>query len=251
MYSEHPSFPQPDLSDTPVWRYMDFTKLLALLDTRSVYFPRADKLGDPFEGSWPKRNVEGRQIIPPEIPKEAAENYTRAMQGLADMSKAWTTYCAVSCWHLSEYESAAMWNLYLSANEGIAIRSTYENLRDSIIDEEPVFVGMVRYIDYDRDVIQNFNLLEPYAHKRKSFEHEREVRAVVLRVPDFADPEHGREPVIEHGIALEVDVERLISDIYVSPASPAWFRDLVESVVRRYRFDFPVFRSDIDRQPVY
>ena len=35
---------------------------------------------------------------------------------------------AVNCWHINEHESAAMWDLYLKSNEGIAIQSTYQKL---------------------------------------------------------------------------------------------------------------------------
>ena len=41
------------LDDTVLWRYMDFTKFVSLLEKSALFFPRADKLGDPFEGYWP------------------------------------------------------------------------------------------------------------------------------------------------------------------------------------------------------
>ena len=50
MYTEHPTFsPPPD--DAVLWRYMDFTKFVSFLDKSSLFFARADKLGDPFEGA--------------------------------------------------------------------------------------------------------------------------------------------------------------------------------------------------------
>ena len=39
-------------NDQQLWRYMDFAKFAAMLRERSLYFPRADKLGDPFEGAF-------------------------------------------------------------------------------------------------------------------------------------------------------------------------------------------------------
>ena len=40
------------LPDSAVlWRYMDLTKLMALLEDRALHFARSDLLGDPFEGS--------------------------------------------------------------------------------------------------------------------------------------------------------------------------------------------------------
>ena len=40
-----------------LWRYMDFTKLVSLLEHRAIFFARADKLGDPFEGAWSNVNL--------------------------------------------------------------------------------------------------------------------------------------------------------------------------------------------------
>ena len=47
----HEVFRQPDDPTSNVWRYMDFTKYAAMLESSSLYFARIDKLGDPFEGS--------------------------------------------------------------------------------------------------------------------------------------------------------------------------------------------------------
>lgn len=43
--------------DAILWRYMDFVKFISLLETNTLFFARADKLGDPFEGSFPKKNA--------------------------------------------------------------------------------------------------------------------------------------------------------------------------------------------------
>ena len=51
MYKEHEAF-TPPLSDTVLWRYMDFTKFVSLLEKQALFFARADK-HDPFEGAWP------------------------------------------------------------------------------------------------------------------------------------------------------------------------------------------------------
>ena len=44
----HPAFHLPDDLDTPLWRYMDFTKFVAMLKDESLFYCRADLLGDPF-----------------------------------------------------------------------------------------------------------------------------------------------------------------------------------------------------------
>ncbi len=37
---------------------MDFAKFISILDKEALFFSSADKLGDPFAGSFPKANVE-------------------------------------------------------------------------------------------------------------------------------------------------------------------------------------------------
>lgn len=56
MYEEHPVF-NPPSDDAVLWRYMDFTKFVSLLEKSALFFARADKLGDPFEGAFSKINV--------------------------------------------------------------------------------------------------------------------------------------------------------------------------------------------------
>ena len=43
---------QPRDTNIKVWRHMDVTKLVALMETRSLHFARADTLEDPFEGTF-------------------------------------------------------------------------------------------------------------------------------------------------------------------------------------------------------
>ena len=55
---EHPVVAtfQPSDRNIKIWRYMDLTKLVAFLETGSLYFARADTFGDPYEGSWTRLN---------------------------------------------------------------------------------------------------------------------------------------------------------------------------------------------------
>lgn len=43
----------------------------------------------------------------------------------------------ISCWHMNEYESAAMWKLYAKSSDAIAIQTTFQKLCESIGDEVP------------------------------------------------------------------------------------------------------------------
>lgn len=78
----------------------------------------------------------------------------------------------MNCWHISDYESDAMWKLYLKGEEGIAIQSTYKQLSDSFNNyhENDVFIGVITYIDHEKDVIPWNNAYAPFVRKNKSFE---------------------------------------------------------------------------------
>lgn len=252
MYQPHPIFVQPENGAVRVWRYMDFTKLVSLVDSRRLFFSRADQLGDPFEGSWPRLSVHARQQIPKDLPLESQQGFAKAMANIGKLSKLWPKHNAINCWHMNDYESAAMWKLYLKSNEGIAVQSTYEHLRDSIIDGETVFLGLVKYIDYETEVIEAGNVLTPFVHKRKSFEHEREVRALVMKVPigKSGDVDLSQE-TISQGLKIKVDIERLVERIYVAPSAPDWFAELVRALIQRYGYKFEVVQSSLDEQPLF
>lgn len=160
----------------------------------------------------------------------------------------------VSSWHCSQDESAAMWAQYLRTQEGIAIRSSYRRLTESFRSyaDFDVLVGLVKYLDYEVDAIPIGNALFPLMYKRRSFEHERELRAVIWTL------EHGKNvPGSENrfkdvsGIYVPVDVVGLIDRIYICPTAPNWVRELVESLVRRFGFSFPVVQSSLAEAAFY
>ena len=52
MYKEVDGITPPDDWDT-LWRYMNFEKFVNILATEFLFFTRADKFDDPFEGFTP------------------------------------------------------------------------------------------------------------------------------------------------------------------------------------------------------
>ena len=80
MYEENPAFQQPDNLDARVWRYMDFFKFVSSLQKSTLYFARADKLDDPFEGSYPKLNVSARMSYAETLEFTSPEVRTNAIK---------------------------------------------------------------------------------------------------------------------------------------------------------------------------
>jgi hypothetical protein len=115
---------------------MDFTKFVSLLEQSELFFARADKLGDIFEGAYPKENVQQRAIKYQEMFEQLPRSVRRDLN-LGNRDKVSSQFFKklryhifINSWHESQHESAAMWRLYLKSNEGIAIQSTFGRLKD-------------------------------------------------------------------------------------------------------------------------
>ncbi len=253
MYVEHPLFEQPSNLDEKIWRYMDFTKYMAMISDQCLYFSRADLLGDPFEGSYPKRNIEMRKVKAEfdrqHISPENMSSFLNAVENTSHYNRREIYLNSVNCWHLNNHESAAMWKLYLKSNEGIAVQSTYRRYRDAFnTTEKDVYIGQVRYLDYEAEVMpRDDSLFSAFLHKRKSFEHEREVRAVIQDRELF----HTRNESMPPGTRVRVDLNKLIERVYVPPSSPEWFVLLLLTVSGRLGLNISVHSSRLDGDPLY
>ncbi len=195
--------------------------------------------------------MQARELVSGVVPDESVDAYLKVMTNLAEFNRRFPKYIAINCWHMNEHESAAMWKLYLKGDEGIAVQSTYNKLRASIIDDEEVFLGVVRYIDYETEAINAGNLLSPFVHKRKSFEHEREVRAVVIKWPICDGGMDFNQEAIGHGLKIKMNVKVLVERIYIAPSAPEWFADLVRALIQRYGYNFDVEHSKLSERPVF
>jgi hypothetical protein len=217
------------------------------LDKSALFFSRADKLGDPFEGSFPEVNVKLR----PELYKDKIPS--KVLKDLSEFTRLFIRCTVINCWHLNEYESAAMWKLYIKSDEGIAIRSIFKRLTSCFKDEKHnIHVGIVKYIDYEKDWMPEGNSFYPFVHKRKSFEHEQEVRAIIQ---GFSYKKNGAidfsKTPFNDGIYVPVDLDVLIDEIRLAPTCPEWLYQVVKSVTEKYRLNKRVLRSDLDKVPFY
>jgi hypothetical protein len=257
MIGEAYGLTTPSNPNIKVWRYMDLSKFISLIVNKSLYFARSDNLGDPFEGSTTHMNshiyeliIEARKEghdIYPELDDDGIRNLYSEMDQFAKKTIK-ETY--VSCWHMNETESAAMWRLYSQANEAICIQSTFGKL--SKVLPSWVSAGEIHYIDYEREYIPVDHVLARLVRKRKSFEHERELRAIAW---GMIAPELGgdkiKELANEFGLSIEVELSELIETVYISPTSAGWFLELVSKVVSDYGYTFPVRKSNLNAEPLF
>jgi hypothetical protein len=242
--TNHPVFTAPSDPNVPIWRYMDFPKYVAMLESQALFFARADLLGDPFEGSISKANL----ALRPEVYKNATvpNDAWKQLSSFTERIRFWTF---VNCWHINEHESAAMWRLYSATHHAIAIRGTYAALCASLPSE--AFIGLVRYINYTTQWLPEGNSLWPFVHKRRSFEHERELRAVIQQFPVEGNKLDLSKTPSEVGRLIPVPLNNLVSEVVVAPTAPEWFRTLTVAVTKRYDFTFEVRQSQLDESPVF
>jgi hypothetical protein len=242
LKGRHPAFEPPTDPEVRIWRYMDFTQFISMLEEKALLFTRADLLVDKFEGTMSRPLYDFLEQH--SDPEQAA--------GLLRLTKGWSF---VNCWHMNECESVAMWEVYSTSKESVCVQTTYSRLREALADN--VCIGVVNYISYERDKIPAGNTFWPLVHKRKSFEHERELRAVWSDIANVssAGPEVAAglkyQPAPQEIVWKQVDLGSLIENVYVSPTAGLWFSALVKKVLQRYELNVPVKRSDLAAEPLF
>ena len=238
---------QPKKTKIKIWRYMSLSRFVWLLQKRSLYFARSDLLGDPFEGVYPEPMMKRFKSVTKDLFKLPGKpelrnfmvRYAYVSAGLSSKHRK-TFY--INCWHMNEDESLAMWKLYASHNEAICIQSTQDTL--SRLLPRSAWLAPVNYIDYKTDSFDLGNAVNYVFHKRKSFEHERELRAAVFLPMDPKD-------IVADHVVLPIDINLLIKRVFVSPTAESNFKEIVEGLLKVYRVKASVSKSAALAAPSY
>jgi hypothetical protein len=228
MYINSSNITLPEDNDTIVWKYLDLSKFLDMLLSQQLFMSRSDKFEDQYEGTFSEPTFE-------EIKKIAANN-----PKFLDYYKSHREKVVISSWHINEYESFAMWQIFTQKSEGLAIQSTLGRLQEALdFDKDYAqHIGEVNYIDYKKEYIPFDNAFFPFLFKRKSFQYEREIR-IITDVTEF-------DLKIDNGLKIDVDINQLIEKIYIHPKSENWYKNLVIELVQRLGFDFKIEKSDLE-----
>ncbi|MNF34666.1 hypothetical protein D3C84_155120 [compost metagenome] len=228
MYLNNPNIKLPDDSDTIVWKYLDLSKFLDLLLSKKLFMSRSDKFEDQYEGTFSEPTYE-------EIKKLATDN-----PDFLNYYKTHRERVAISSWHINEYESFAMWQIFTQNSEGLAIQSTISRLQKALVPETNFnqYIGEVNYIDYKKEYIPFDDMFFPFLFKRKSFQYEREVRII----SDISEC----KIKLNDGLKINVDINQLIEKIYIHPKSENWYKNLVIQLVSELGFNFEIEKSDLE-----
>jgi hypothetical protein len=228
VYTNNPNIILPDDDTIIVWKYLDLSKFLDMLMSKRLFMSRSDKFEDQYEGTFSEPTYE-------EIKKIAANN-----PEFLDYYKSHREKVVISSWHINEYESFAMWQIFTKNNEGLAIQSTIGRIKKALATERKTVqhIGQVNYIDYKKELIPFDDAFFPFLFKRKSFQYEREVRIISDVSSDNI--------IINDGLKIDVDINQLIERIYIHPKSENWYKNLVIELVEKLGFDFTIEKSDLE-----
>lgn len=228
MFIHNPNILLPQDPDTIVWKYLDLSKFLDLLLSKKLFMSRSDKFEDQYEGTFSEPTYE-------EI-RKIAENNPKFLS----YYKSHREKIAISSWHINEYESFAMWQIFTKNNEGLAIQSTIGRLKEAMQPERKTeqYIGEVNYIDYKKEYIPFNDTFFPFLFKRKSFQYEREVRIISDVTQNNIE--------INDGLKIDVDIHQLIEKIYIHPKSENWYKNLVIQLMEQLGFNFSIEKSDLE-----
>ena len=239
---------EPEVTAT-LWRYMSFAKFCSLLNRNALFFSLVGDMEDKYEG-----------FIYPPMPREEGDRLQQAERLGHEVLRKIARTALISCWTESDHESSLMWEYY-AGTEGVAVRTTFKDLQDSIrsVAELPIAFGRVEYVDYRQKEVPRFGRA-PLFHKRMEYRAEGEVRAVLpgppfqawdhethTEVPDIhLDPDVAEQ----RGRYVPVSLEILVKEVVLPPRVSPWFAQVVESVLHGSPVRPCVTRSALESPPL-
>ncbi|MCL9685834.1 DUF2971 domain-containing protein [Legionella maioricensis] len=242
------------------WRYINPQKFESLLKNKSLYFASARQLGEKHEGSITDAEIKAKFDIDfSKVPQNEfnilKKFYKHYKFGGSSTWEPLLDFTKINCWHLNEFESSAMWQLYAN-NKGIAIQTNVNNLCNSLSEykirpeygSENIYIGTVKYINFSTANRGGIELdFQRFMFKRNVFSSENELRLLIYLGTAV---EFGVNIPMD-GIFVPVDLEQLISKIYLSPYLNEETKKRIINMQKKYGFQFEIVDSELGNEPVY
>lgn len=280
-----PFAPPTDLN-TRVWRYMSFAQFVALCQQKYLFLAPVAKLDDPSEGTYPVAvwlaqdgvlEFTGQEFLKHFAPKYYKAKTPESLKRAVRQYGARLDWSA-NCWHVSDVQSFAMWELY-GGPDGVAIQSTYAKLQDAIQaapHPERYSLAQVQYLDYTQlDIDAAYTQSDywkdnrmPFVCKRIEYAYERELRILgdsrdkwskirkivteksiksgdkitetVDQITVSSGPSASFSWKRDGSLKLPVNLSELIEQVFVPSQSPKWVRDLATDIVQTVAPDLRV-----------
>lgn len=253
----------PKEKDKILWKYFDIFKFLDFLNG-NIYFCRADTLAkvDLFEGAFLNKAISEPSYNDETVNYISSDEISEYYKQLEDENK---KRIAISCWHLSKFESVAMWNIYSKSGYGIAVKTTRDKIIQCLQNSAyHITHGPVKYIDFQRenakyimeDVLNHPWI--PFTYKRKAFEYEKEYRFCLFKNPvpiilvnDNVDPYD--QYIDANGVKIHFNnINEVIEEIIISPYLSEWESDiLVDLITNKLKLNTKCTKSNLAKRQSY
>ncbi len=255
--------------DPTIWRFVDHSKFIWILQNTSLYFRRTDLMNDPYEGhppvSYLRKNIDElqkrRERVNEKLSPDGVDGPLPPVSPddvLAPFEHFRRSYY-INCWHESELESVAMWKIYLSSGDGVAIKSNFDSLLSTIKSsaDGEVSGGRMNYVDFEKSSFPHDNILRAHALKQQEYSYENEIRFSIYDPPPTKKDEHEAGDMVDYlygeqqpGKHLCLNIEDIIDEVRISPYSPGWVdENYWENVIDKYKLDIEVSESVVTVPP--
>jgi hypothetical protein len=220
---------------TSVYRIFKFEDILELLNYSKITLVKANLWEDPYENFILKCNATHKGE------KVSIEKIQEQMFG--------------QCWSLLP-ESDAMWRIYSPDMKGVKIKSNIEKIFNIIFDDTKEsslatsYLGKVQYkskaelIEY-LSIPENTNLIaetksviNSHLHKRKEFEHEKEIRLIYFVDSKSQDNNQKIKK-------FEIDPNDLIEEICFDPRISERYYELYKNTFKNLGYKGKIIKSDL------
>ncbi|WP_147435672.1 hypothetical protein [Halobellus sp. Atlit-38R] len=231
-----------DVDETEtIWRYMSLGKFISLLQKEQLWFSHRSKFEDPYEGRYSQSAAEKIQKERWDIEEPDDEDTEYFVDDNAD------DY--VTCWNIKKSQSAALWKIYVEGSNGVAIKTTVGELKNSIdrsalsqLDISIEF-GRVKYHSTGEEPIGHY---APIFTKRDIFDFEKEYRVVLTDDESLEDIDvDGIEVRPGIGVGVKIEPRTLINEVYIAPSAGGYLRDVVENLRDDYGPDYSIEKSTV------
>jgi hypothetical protein len=261
--------------DYRIWRYVDFSKFLAMLSYDTLYFSRADLLNDLFEGyvyssisekifhqpnyllklfEYYKPFLDQFQLVL--FPDGKLESFI-AKQKVIINNYGFDTFALAYAYHFNHPDSIIYlhqnYSLNIPINKMFFVNCWHRNKEESaamwkIFCNDACSVAIQStYSKLQASLPESCNFGKVTYYRSDSyFEprlHEIPINKYILSKRKIYSYENEIRSYIfkvsagdlDSGINVSVDIENLIENIYISPNSPGWFGPLLDDVLNKYK----------------
>ena len=247
-----PRFIEPETT-TEIARYINLEKFLSLVINKQIFFCRTDKLEDKYEGTLPKlsksilikwykhmRDNENYFTIP--MPDNKIEEIVSESIEFRNKLKAIT---CVNCWNEYNGESYALWKIYSKLDQGLMIKSTYQNLINSFTNsDEVIFCSKINYIDYEKDRFDIGDIFAPFVNKYIGYSFESEIRLIHQTPDQNYEYDWNKEKCVK-GKMINVNLNELINEVVISPQADNNFLKLINEIKLEHKLSYKISRSNL------